>query len=106
MPIYVYECPCGQWETLQSHTEPAIGKCANGHPARRIISQVGLISTTNPEQESRKEARYYRTNKEVVNGLVNGTMNPPEDRDVAGDKMPRSAVAQLNGMLDHARKMK
>lgn len=106
MPIYVYECRCGQFEALQGVSEPPIQTCPKGHRVKKVQSRLGLISTTNPDKEKRNSQREYRTNKEVVDGLVKGTMTPPDDRDVCGDKQSRSSVAQFNSMLDHARKMK
>lgn len=107
MPIYCYECAqCGPFEELQSVDDAPLTRCAKGHRARRVPALVGFVSTTNPDQEKKIEARHYRQNKAAAEGLVNGSMMPPEDRPVVGSTQPRSSVSQFNSMLDHARKMK
>jgi putative FmdB family regulatory protein len=106
MPIYCYECAeCGVFEELQAVGDTPLSKCPQGHPARRVVAPVGFVTTTNPDQENRIAARHYRQNKAAAEGLANGTMMPPADRDVAGDQQSRSSVAQFNSMYDHARKM-
>jgi putative FmdB family regulatory protein len=108
MPTYVYECPqCGEFEEHQGVNDAPLSTHHCGQPVKRIVTRCSIMAYTPVgEAADRIDARVYRTNKEVVNGLVNGTMSPPDDRDVCGDKQSRSSVAQFNSMLDHARKMK
>lgn len=111
MPVYCYECSqCGPFEAEQSIHDPALTICPQGHAAKRVLAPVQFCV---PEQHKavtyagregdKRVARHHRVNKEVAEGLAKGTMRPPDDRDVAGDKQPREFVAQLNSMYDSAK---
>lgn len=108
MPIYVYECPrCGEFEESQAISDAPLQFHHCGKPVKRIVTRCAIHAYTPVgDAANRLESRQFRTNKEVAEGIVNGTMSPPDDRELAGDKQSRSSISQLNGMIDHARKMK
>ena len=56
--------------------------------------------TLTGEKLARHEARTYRTNKEVAEGLAKGTYDPPQGRDVAGDKQSRESITQMNRLYE------
>ena len=114
MPIYLYECrECGEYETEQSIHEPPLQTCivdGCNEPVRRLISQVAICIpkehkavTYAGREGERVNRRHFRENKAVAEGLANGTMMPPADRDVAGDKQTRESIAQLNSMYESAK---
>lgn len=55
------------------------------------------------EAADRIAARHYRCNKEVAEGLANGTYDPPEDRGTTGVGQPRESVRQFNEMYRDAK---
>ena len=48
-------------------------------------------------------ARHARVNAEIAEGLANGTMEPPKDREVFGEEMPREAKVDFNRRYDAAK---
>jgi putative FmdB family regulatory protein len=111
VPLYEYECgACGVFEATHSiHDEP-LALCGCGEPVKRIITTCNVLigaehrAVTNAGPEGDKRAhRHHRVNKEVAEGLAKGTMNPPDDRPVAGDKQTRESVRQFNEMYQTAK---
>ena len=111
MPVYTFESEGGRL----IEKDFSVAECPkeieiDGIWYRKILSPVQFCV---PEQHKaityagregdRRVARHYRQNKRVAEGLANGSMMPPEGRDVAGDKQPREFIAQLNSMYDSAK---
>lgn len=114
MPIYLYECHvCGEYETEQGINEPAYTKCiVDGctEPVRKLIAPVSICipkehraATYAGREGDKVVARQYRENKRVAEGLANGTMTPPDDRDTTGDLQPREFTSQFNSMYETAK---
>lgn len=117
MPIYLYECPkCGEYETHQSIHDPAHTRCINSgcsKPVKRLLVPVSILAYTPVgEKAKRAEARTYRQNKAIAEGLANGTMLAPDEvpnsqRDtVVGDKQSRESVRQFNEFYQTAKENK
>ena len=107
MAVYVFEAKNGE----QIERDFPIGTAPQKIGRfKRIIVGVGLCvpkehqAVTYAGREGQKIlARQYRQNKAVAEGLANGTMNPPEGRDVVGDMQPREFKAQFNDMYESAK---
>lgn len=120
MPIYLYECPsCGVFEFEQSINDEPLTTCPQEgfdsfdicwKPVKKLIAPVAICIpkehkavTYAGREGDRVVRRHYKENKAVAEGLAKGTMMPPPDRDVAGDKQTRESIAQFNSFYEKAK---